>query len=328
MKPRWQGLLRRGIVLTLPLALTLAALAEPEQRVERFERDGVELTMKARPGAVALGRDLEVVFELTHPAALAVTIPDKFDDRFEGFSIEGSYESDTTVAGGRQSRAIHLRERPLPAAPRYRIAPFAVQAEGFWFATKPLVFELVPLLGEDEAVPTRVEVDLKPVWIRPTWRTVLRWAGVGLGVLLMLGLLLRVVRLLRRRVMLARMAPRERALLELRELLDRDLPGRGRVKEFYVALTFVVRWYIERRYRLRAPGQTTEEFLLAAVQHPAFDEQTLTRLREFLASADLIKFAGVEATPEAIAASVGSARAYLENEPSGEDAGTAAEVAR
>ncbi len=323
MRRGWRRLLV-GMVLTLPHILPPGALAEAE-RVERFEQDGVVLTMTARPGKISLGSDLEVMLELTYPAALTVTMPDKFDDRLEGFSIEGSYESDSVAAAGMQSRTVHLRARPLPAAPRYRIAPFAIRGDSFWFATKPVVFEVVPLLDSDEAVPANVEVDLQPVWIRPTWRTVLRWFAIGAGTVLSLGLLWWIVRLLRRRVMLARMAPRERALLELRELLERDLPGRGRVKEFYVALTFVVRWYIERRYKLRAPGQTTEEFLQAAVRHPAFGEQTLALLREFLAAADLVKFAGVEATSETIAASVGSARAYLENEPSGEDVAMAEE---
>ena len=112
------------------------------------------------------------------------------------------------------------------------------------------------------------------------------------------------------------MAPRERALLELRELLERRLPEKGETKRFYVLLTGIVRRYIERRHKVRAPELTTEEFLKEATQHPAFTPETLTRLREFLDAADMVKFAGITASAETVAGSTDAARRYLEGERS------------
>lgn len=297
------------------LCAVCGARAGDAERIETFAREGVTLTLRAKPAVVSLDRDVEVTLELTHPDTLEVALPERFDDRFEGFRFEGSYEGETLVAAGTRRRTLHLRARPLPAAERYRIAPFAVRAGDSWFPTKPVLFEAAGLLPDGEEAPDRVSVALEPVWVHPSARAVLRWVGVATGVAACIALLVWLARKLRRRVVLARMAPRERALLELRELLERDLPAKGRAKEFYVALTFVVRRYIERRYAVRAPEQTTEEFLQEATRHPAFAAATLERLRGFLAAADLVKYAGVAATPATIAASVAGARAYLEGEP-------------
>ena len=102
------------------------------------------------------------------------------------------------------------------------------------------------------------------------------------------------------------MSPIERAWVELDRLLKKGLPGRGRYKDFYVELTMVVRRYIQRKYGIRAPHLTTEEFLREA--------KPSDELRAFLESADMVKFAGVEATPEMADSATASARDYLEGD--------------
>ena len=110
------------------------------------------------------------------------------------------------------------------------------------------------------------------------------------------------------------MSPIERAWVELDRLLKKGLPGRGRYKDFYVELTMVVRRYVQRKYGIKAPHLTTEEFF-AELQNS--NTQTLDNsntLRRFLESADLVKFAGVEATPEMADEATDSARGYLKSD--------------
>ena len=115
------------------------------------------------------------------------------------------------------------------------------------------------------------------------------------------------------------MSPIERAWVELDRLLKKGLPGRGRYKDFYVELTMVVRRYVQRKYGIRAPHMTTEEFRRECGSEGgrAGDTAALSR---FLESADMVKFAGVEATPEMADDATDSARGYLK--------GDSAEVAR
>ena len=102
------------------------------------------------------------------------------------------------------------------------------------------------------------------------------------------------------------MTPRERALRELEALLARGLPGRDRFKDYYVELTMVVRRYVERRYAIRAPKLTTEEFLSAARGNPAFPGPSVAPLGAFLEAADLVKFAGADATPASASVALGN----------------------
>jgi hypothetical protein len=121
----------------------------------------------------------------------------------------------------------------------------------------------------------------------------------------------RLVKLIARKVREHRMSPIERAMLELGRLLEKGLPGRGRYKDFYIELTMVVRRYIQRRHAVRAPNLTTDEFLRAAAANPAFTREALEGLRQFLESADMVKFAGVEATPDMADSATDRARDYL-----------------
>ena len=105
--------------------------------------------------------------------------------------------------------------------------------------------------------------------------------------------------------------PLELAEQELAALLARDPDGSKDVKRFYVELTAIVRRLIERTTGVRAPEQTTPEFLRAIAGHPAFDAASGARLRAFLEAADLVKFGGQQPAPETVAASLARARDFL-----------------
>jgi hypothetical protein len=86
------------------------------------------------------------------------------------------------------------------------------------------------------------------------------------------------------------LSPFELAYLELDELIAGNLAGTD-VKRFYVELTGIVRRYIERTTGVRAPEQTTEEFLHEIAGFATFSSDERDRLRQFLESADLVKYA-------------------------------------
>ncbi len=75
-------------------------------------------------------------------------------------------------------------------------------------------------------------------------------------------------------------------------MLAENLPARGLVKEFYLRLTGIVRQYVEDTTGIRAPEQTTEEFLRDMRSRAVFPPERSARLAEFLEAADLVKYAG------------------------------------
>jgi hypothetical protein len=110
------------------------------------------------------------------------------------------------------------------------------------------------------------------------------------------------------------LSPRELAYLELERLLEQGLSEQD-VKLFYVELTAVVRRYIERTTGILAPEQTTEEFLQEISRRETFPPDERGRLRGFLQSADLVKFAAHEPRNEDVEESFRRAKAFVGLEP-------------
>ncbi|MCH9633229.1 MAG: hypothetical protein S4CHLAM6_15820 [Chlamydiae bacterium] len=121
------------------------------------------------------------------------------------------------------------------------------------------------------------------------------WKGLVILVLLVL-LGYKVIQWLNKKTKLGQVFnrekdPRELALEELRLLQKQMLPQKGFFEEFYIQLTQIVRLYIERRFKINAPEQTTQEFLIEVLDKPLFKVELKSHLEEFLKFADLVKFA-------------------------------------
>lgn len=324
MKTLAQNTASSAIFLSLLLAVGLRPMlaadttTPAEVLAVNLSQGQVEIELRAAPSEVGLDSELIVVLTVSAPATLKIELPD-LRDRFQGFSIaEGFPRDPITLPDGRRSR--EYRWRLVPSAGReYRMAPFAVTVrdtavvppEERSFATRAVVF---PAAARDTTVAGDVELDQKTFWIAPTRRAIFGgFILLGLAVTLVLALV-RLTAWLRHQQRLRRLTPRERAVGELERLLARQLPQKGLFKDFYIELTLVVRRYIERAHGIRAPGQTTEEFLAAARNHPRFPDRVLGSLRLFLESADLVKFAGQESNPQIAEQAVGTARAYIDQD--------------
>ncbi|MCX7910254.1 MAG: hypothetical protein N2505_01545 [Endomicrobia bacterium] len=83
--------------------------------------------------------------------------------------------------------------------------------------------------------------------------------------------------------------PKEVALKKLDELWNKNYIEKGYIKEFYLELTEIVRWYIEQKYEINALELTTEELFLALKKKVSKNYNI--KLKSFLDNADLAKFA-------------------------------------
>lgn len=77
----------------------------------------------------------------------------------------------------------------------------------------------------------------------------------------------------------------------LQELLQKSLIERGQIREFYYELSAIVRCYIEDRFGLHAPEQTTEEFLYSLRETDELSSAHKALLEDFLAACDVVKYA-------------------------------------
>ena len=273
-------------------------------QVADLSRDGIGITVEAEPETVDPGRDFTVTVTVKSPAGQTATLPD-LRTRFQGFQVAEDFtEEPLADADGGTTLVSRWRLVPEPMAKKYRLAPFVINN----FYTAPVLFAppkaREAVTGDMEIEPKR---DLPPL----SWKLVGICGAILAAFALVVALAYLAIRKIRTMVRVHRMSPIERAMYELEQLLKKGLPGRGFYKDFYVELTMVVRRYIRRQYGVRAPNLTTEEFLRAAVADPSFPQTSVTELKAFLESADLVKFAGLEATSEMAAGATGKARNYL-----------------
>jgi len=85
--------------------------------------------------------------------------------------------------------------------------------------------------------------------------------------------------------------PHKIAYAELERLRGRKLIEQGAFKEYYSTLSDIVRTYLERRFEVRAPEMTTEEFLTSSAENGRLQRGHRGLLGDFLAESDLVKFA-------------------------------------
>ncbi len=267
---------------------------------------GIDFALESETTTIDPARNVFVTLVLKTPPGKTVAPPD-LRDRVRGFSLAEDFaEEPVTAKDGFVTQVVNWMLVPEPCAKVYKIAPFVVGDR----VAGPVRFEPPP---PREAVTGGMEIDPKKDLPPLSWKLAGQIAAALLGAFALGWGVWRLARFVARRVKEHRMSPIERAWAELDRLLKKGLPGRGRYKDFYVELTMVVRRYVQRKYGVRAPNLTTEEFLREAL---ATDDLAANRekLARFLESADMVKFAGVEATPEMADEATDSARGYLKGD--------------
>lgn len=271
------------------------------------------LTVSSETRVIDPAKSLFLRVELKAARAHEAALPD-LRDRVQGFSLAEDFEEEPVVAkDGTTTRVANWRLVPEPCADVYKIRPFAVSVDGgrASFVAGPVSFENPPAR---ESVTGGMEAEAKKDLPPLSWTLAGLLALALFAVLALVFAVFLLVRLLARKVKEHRMSPVERAWVELERLLKKGLPGRGRYKDFYVELTMVVRRYVQRKYGIRAPHLTTEEFFAELKASKDQSAEQTEHLRCFLEHADLVKFAGVQATPEMADEATDSARAYIRHD--------------
>jgi len=282
--------------------IALAAIAAS------LEKPGLDFKIETSREKIDPARSVMLSVVLKTDRGVQASLPD-LRERLEGFSVAEDYE-DEPVSGpdGSTVRRANWKLVPEPVAGTYRIAPLAVGG----YVTKAYYFEPPGAVEAPEGpVETDPSKDMPPLSMKMFLAALAALAAVSAA----LFCFVRALRFIARRVREHRMSPIERAWAELARLVGRGLPERGRYKDFYVELTMVVRRYVQRKYGVKAPHLTTEEFL-SDRRFGGSDS-----LRAFLESADMVKFAGVKATPEMADAATAAARGYLKDDNSASASG-------
>lgn len=86
------------------------------------------------------------------------------------------------------------------------------------------------------------------------------------------------------------LSPEDEALLRLNRLFDSDLIRRGKMKEYFLELSEILKHYFERRFEIQAAESTTSE-ILRDLREKEVPEGLRDKIQRVLEVADLVKFA-------------------------------------
>jgi hypothetical protein len=288
------GLTLSGCAPTQPVG-TNAPAKDPGIH-KTFERGPVTVALHVDRASISIAERLNLTLEARADENYRVELP-SLGKKLDPFGIVDYRASEPELIGNnkkRQSRSYVLE--PFLSGD-YKIPPMTVkfwkegeEKESHTVETEEVTIKVVSLLPEDAKNLTIHDVtgpaDL-PRRVQP-------WAiGAIVGTFLLGATGIALIWAARRkRVGLEkREPPHAIALREIQELVAENLAQRGLIKLFYQRLSEIIRRYIERRFGLHAPEQTTEEFLEGLRNDRTLDKQYRPLLEGFLKHCDLVKFA-------------------------------------
>jgi hypothetical protein len=293
------GSLPRSLLVYAALA---AAIPAPALADAEAPLPPLKVNARAVPAKVKLGEPFTVEVVVTHVKEQRYDLkPVEPGDAFDVVDqqrsrLDGADSATTTFQ--LQLAGFQLGEQKTP---QLAFEVWTPQAQGT-FSVPGVSVEIVSTLPPDAEEKGAGLFDIAPpvdVAVR-TWR-LLYALGIALAVALAAYAFMRW-RARPKPVVLAPPKPTEPLEVRVRKALDalraEDLPGKGRVREYYFRLSEIVRGYLGERYGFDALESTTPELLdsLRRLHTPGLP---MKELQEFVNESDFVRYA--KAAPDPIA---------------------------
>jgi len=280
------------------------------------ERGPVKFTVELAPAKPRLSDQPKLTLTLRAQKGVRVDKP-PFGEALGEFLIRDFHEPVPDGDGETETiRQVYTLE-PTRAG-KLSVAPIAVHfhderphgdGKQHTLESEALTIEVSTMLGDEAPTLADLRPLARPVELPADTRFAWYWVvPIVIALVVTRILMWRADR--QRSLRQPQLSPTELAWLEMEQIVARKLAD-SNVKEFYVELTGVVRRYIERTTGVHAPEQTTEEFLREIVDDPVFEDSDQQRLRDFLESADLVKFAAFRPGASDVEASFERAREFI-----------------
>lgn len=313
----------RLAVLVLPVLAVLLALSCSSSRagsalgfeIERTYGQGfaVSFSLRVSKQRLSTAEGLSLVLETRAARGWSADLQEIPDSL-------GQFE---VTERGKESRVLD-RQGNLISTRRYTLEPFLPGA----YVIPPLTVFFAeqgggaPLSLSSEEIPIEVtsvlptqlgEQDIEEISgpeKMPARRVI--WVGIGIAALAGVGGILLYLRLRRLSPGAAEpeVAPWDGALKALEQLLSQRLFEQGKHRELYGAISDLARRYVEQRFRVRAPEQTTEEFLQQVQASEALSGYK-PLLQDFLFHCDLVKFARYQPSGQEVEQTVRACRSFI-----------------
>lgn len=259
--------------------------------------DQIEIQSSLNADSIFIGDRVEFTIKATGKAKFSLSLPELTDTIPGGFYIIGKSTIDSSIKNNIRTFSVKL---PVTAFnPGYaavvRFPVFLKQdnnVDTIWVATDSLYVKLVPhdtTLNDIKDIKPPIKEPIRLSEVAP-------WAGLGLLLAAVIVLLIMYFRSRKQnKPFLNLFKPKEPAhVIALRELMlleENKEWASENSKLYYTKLVDILRNYLEGRFQINAPEQTSSE-ILSEIARLDFDfSPYIETLRELLFTSDLVKFA-------------------------------------
>jgi hypothetical protein len=302
---------------------TAPATEPPKDAIDKSIENGpVKVEVRVWPAKPTLDDAIYLRLDVTAPAGISVDAPfqEAGDQRMGRFRVRDFAQDLQRAPDGGQHR-VQTYTLEAPGSGKHRVPPLRLEMVDARkdASTKPqeILTEEVPL----DVAPVKeaaVGAELKgpagaldPDVGGTPWLLVLVIAS-GIAVLGSGTVLLYRAAAARARKAMQRSAYDD-AIAKLHALEARGAPSAEIADAWFVELSAIVRAYLERRYEIRAPELTTEEFLSEAANASRLSGEHRALLTQFLERCDRVKFAGYRPEAQESMDTLAAARAFVED---------------
>lgn len=286
---------------------------------ETLERGPAKLTIKVDKGEISIAERISLIISVDIEEDYEVKMP-SFGEKLEQFGIVDYHNTQPRLA--KNNRKIIERSYVLEPflSGDYKISPMKIfffrknsgESERHFIESPELTIKVTSLLPDD-LKNMKLNDIIPPVAYPRSYKSLIFTGGIILLIILSAAVLFYYKKRKNHAGITAvSLKAHEIAYRELKTLVDEDLVDRGEIKTFYMRLSAIVRRYIENRFGLRAPEQTTEEFLSGLEKAAGFPSEYKPLLNDFLRHCDLVKFAKFQPDQDDIQKSFDSCRAFIQ----------------
>jgi hypothetical protein len=285
------------------------------------ETGPVKVDVRLWPSKPTLDDAIYVRVDIDSPAGISVDAPfqEAGDQRMGRFRVLGfTQDVQRTPAGGQHRMQMYTLE--APSSGKHRVPPLRmaiVDASKDRGKPQEILTEEVPVdvaPVKEAAIGAEMKTaagKLDPDIGGTPWLWIL---AIGSGIAIAgSGTLLALRALAHRRRVEQQRSAYDEAIAKLAALETRGAPSSDATDAWFVELSSIVRSYLERRYDIRAPELTTEEFLQEASHALALTTEHRSLLSQFLERCDRVKFAGYRPDAQESIDSLAAARAFVED---------------
>jgi hypothetical protein len=289
------------------------------------ENGPVKATVTVWPGKPTLGESIYLRLAIEAPAGISVDAPfqEAGDQRLGRFKVVGFVrDTQRKPDGGQHQEQTYTLE--APSSGKHRLPPLRLEmvdsrgdagsqaGKSQELLTEEIAIDIAPVKSEDVSAKLHAAAGkLDPDVGGTPWILILSLAG---GVLVLATGSYFLWQMLRtRRRIAVKLNAYDEAIGKLRALEVRGAPSADVADAWFVELSAIVRSYLERRYDIRAPELTTEEFLQVASRAPELTSAHRTQLSQFLERCDRVKFAGYRPESNESIDTLAAARAFIED---------------